>query len=106
MSDLGIIEKRTIYQIPEGEDLYLPYVGSDPWPERTVTIHGDMLPVEQQAIPWCTFHRRPLGTGAGGGDFNPMDETCAHPPENVPMPEIYDCVISTGGPEHKWWVDV
>ncbi len=59
-----------------------------------------------KAIPWCTFHHRPLGTGAGGGDFNPMDETCAYPPENVPMPEIYDCVISTGGLEHKWWVDI
>ncbi len=81
-------ETRTHYQL---KDLYLP---------------PKMVRHEQRAIPWCTFHDRPLGTGAGGGDFNPMDETCAYPPENVPMPEIYDCVISTGGLEHKWWVDV
>ncbi len=96
MTDLGTIEKRTIYQIPEVEDFYSPYV-SGLWPSGMVTVDGDMVPVEQHAIPWCTFHHRPLGT-----DF----KTCAHPPEKVPMPEIYDCVISTGGPEHKWWVDV
>ncbi len=97
---------RTVYRIPEGEGFHSPYVGSEPWSEGTVTVDGDMMPVEQQAISWCTFHHRPLGTGAGGGDFNPMDETCAYPPENAPMPEIYDCVISTGGLGHKWWVDL
>ncbi len=80
--------------------LWKPIQGADIHLTEPIEVVG------QQAIPWCTFHNRPLGTGAGGGDFNPMDETCAYPPKNVPMPEIYDCEISTGGPDHKWWVDL
>ncbi len=59
-----------------------------------------------EAIPWCTFHDRPLGTGAGGGDFNPLDEACFVPPTAKDILGLYDCVISTGGPDHKWWVDL
>ncbi len=101
MSDLGTIEKRTVYQIPEGKDLYSPYVGSDPWPERTVTIHGDMLPVEQHAISWCTFHNSPE---KGGGFCWHNHDVLLNP--KVPLVRLGDCVISTSGPEHKWWVDV
>ena len=105
MTDIGTIEKRTVYRIPEGNSKFPSlYVGTDPWPEGTVVIDGDMMPVEQDAIPWCTFHKRPLGTGAGGDYL--MSEVCAAPPTETDIPEIYDCVISTGGPEHKWWVDV
>ena len=106
MTDIREIEKRTVYRIPDDFMVHAPYVRSEPWTEGTVTVDGDMMPVEQQAIPWCTFHDRPLGTGAGGGDFNPLDEACAVPPTTKDTLGLYDCVISTGGPSHKWWVDL
>ncbi len=102
MTDIGTIEKRTVYRIPEEEGFHSPYVGKDH--QLVFGVDGDMMPVEQDAIPWCTFHKRPLGTGAGGDYL--MSEVCAAPPTETDIPEIYDCVISTGGPEHKWWVDV
>ena len=47
--------------------------------------------INREAIPWCTLHdrmiflKRPLDCGA------PLDDE--------------ECVISTGGPDHKWWKD-
>ena len=100
MTDIGTIEKRTVYRIPEGEGFHSPYVGSEPWSEGTVTVDGDMMPVEQQAIPWCTTH-----------DISkdiPNPNPAADRPGDCFLAEYREgeCVISTWGPDHKWWVDV
>ncbi len=97
MTDIGTIEKRTVYRIPEGDSKFpLLYVGTDPWPEGTVVIDGDMMPVKQQAIPWCTDHDRMYEKGVWEGSTFCDKGTMMEGP----------CHISTGGPDHKWWVDL
>ena len=56
--------------------------------------------VGQQAIPWCTTH-----------DISkdiPNPNPAADRPEDCLLAEYREgeCVISRGGPKHKWWVDV
>ena len=58
--------------------------------------------VGQQAIPWCTTHKRSVERGAQLLD-KPV--VCSFHTD-MRDPDYGDCVISTGGPEHKWWVDV
>ncbi len=97
MSDLGTIEKRTVYQIPEGEGFHSPYVESEPWSEGTVTVDGDMMPVEQHAIPWCITHdMKAVIVQDGIRGFCPLLGKRNDDP----------CVVSQGGLEHKWWVDL
>ncbi len=106
MTDIGTIEKRTVYRIPEGEGFHTPYVGSEPWPEGTVTVDGDMMPVEQQAIPWCTTHDSPAHMYRAYS-LPPTKSTHCHIAHKLGKPHRgTDCDWSLGGPEHKWWVDV
>ncbi len=55
---------------------------------------GEWESQTQQAISWCTFHDFP-DTFKGK---SPMCWKAKAP--------FTDCVWSTGGLEHKWWVDV
>ena len=55
---------------------------------RTVVIATYLLRL-QEAIPWCTFHKRSV--------VFPESGLCADGPVG--------CMISTGGPDHKWWRD-
>ena len=55
----------------------------------------------QEAIPWCTFHDSPE---KGGGFCWHNHDVLLNP--KVPLVRLDDCVVSTGGPDHKWWVDV
>ncbi len=103
MSDLGTIEKRTIYRIPEVEDFYSPYV-SGLWPSGKVTVDGDMVPVEQQAITWCTTH-----SSSGQGPSR-MGVACHYSALRQATKRGLDilemCEFSDGGLEHKWWRDL
>ena len=45
-----------------------------------------------KAIPWCTTH-----------DSRVEDDYCHHADRSH---NIGDCIVSTGGPEHKWWMDL
>ncbi len=64
---------------------------TSPETRRVHTGLGDDR-IDQTAIPWCTVHDaskieadwRPATCGAGDGQA---------------------CLISTGGPDHKWWRD-
>ena len=49
------------------------------------------------AIPWCTTHEQAAIPG------NITMPACRHA---VDVDQVEDCVISMGGPDHKWWVDV
>ena len=46
--------------------------------------------VDQKAIPWCTTH---------DGTMIPDEPSCDVRFDEKP------CVLSTGGSDHKWWVD-
>ena len=73
------LETRRVAVIPKGG-----LEGAVPWGK-------------QEAIPWCTTH----------DDFA-HDTTCSafivavEHDSDVPAA----CVISMGGPDHKWWVDI
>ena len=59
------------------------------------TSLADHTLVDQRAIPWCTTH------DAEQADY---DDICW---KGVWRPNAGGvCVISTGGPDHKWWKDV
>ena len=78
MTDIRVPEKRTVFRLAKSV-----------WHSR----------VTQQAIPWCTTHDSKV-TDPVDGD----PDTCARgewEPQLVGL-----CEISTGGPEHKWWVDL
>jgi len=75
-------EIRTHYQL---KDLYLP-----PLPPK-------MVRHEQRAIPWCTTHEQASIPG------NTTMLVCRHA---VDVDQVDDCVVSTGGSGHKWWVDI
>ncbi len=86
--DFAPPEIRTHYQL---KDLYLP---------------PKMVRHEQEAIPWCIAHNSQLPSGAAE-----HDNRCwfswhygIKGPDGERMG--VDCEISTGGPEHKWWVDL
>ena len=96
MTDIQEIEKRTVYRIPDDFMVHAPYVGSEPWTEGTMTVDGDMMPVEQQAIPWCITHDLKYDEATFEGIQYCDDGTLMGEP----------CHISTGGPHHKWWVDL
>ena len=83
MSDLGTIEIRHIMKVKTAEDTY------------SVSTTG---PITQQAILWCTTHDSKL---IARGDMcqDKSWSTLAGLDSGV-------CVISTGGPEHKWWRDI
>ena len=50
---------------------------------------------KRTAIPWCTIHDNIAGTTENGcKGFTKWD-----------VKSGYDCMISTGGPDHKWWKD-
>ncbi len=96
--------KRTVYRIPEGEGFHTPYVGNEPWTEGTVTVDGDMMPVEQEAILWCTTHS---SSGQGPSRRGVACHYSALRQATKRGLDILEpCEFSTGGPEHKWWVDV
>ena len=68
---------RTHYQL---KDLYLP---------------PKLVRREQQAIPWCIAHNSKgvlPGLVCDLAQFTEFEST--------------PCEISTGGPEHKWWMDL
>ena len=49
----------------------------------------------REAIPWCTTHNRDAYVTTGGcGDVRYSDEC---------YEDTTRCVVSTGGPDHKWW---
>ena len=109
MTDLGTTEKRKMYLIPVGEGFFEPYVGSEPWSGGTVTVDGDMMPVEQRAISWCTTH------SSSGQGPSPRGVACHYSAlrqatklrDRLSGLDILEpCEFSTGRPEHKWWVDV
>ena len=81
MTDIGTIEERTVYRL-----------ANSVWHDTVV----------QRAIPWCTFHKRSVERGAQLLD-KPV--ACSFHTD-MRDPDYGDCVISTGGPEHKWWVDL
>ena len=60
-----------------------------------VSSHRGKAVLKQQAIPWCTAH------GSKGTKDGPDCDLKLFA-EDFGIP----CVISTGGPDHKWWVDV
>lgn len=64
---------------------------------RTIFLGTMPEPITQTPIPWCTTHDsygyvRPKGL-----------------PDACQQAEAYGweglCVISTGGPDHRWWQD-
>ncbi len=57
-----------------------------------VTSLGDQTIVDQTGIPWCTAHKTSLPDA---------DDWCWKMGSDKA-----DCVISRGGLDHKWWVDV
>ena len=66
-----------------------------PWnPDRfrsVITSLEDQTIIEQTAIPWCTEHDVTM---------IPDEPSCdARYNENP-------CVLSVGGPDHRWWQDV
>ena len=62
---------------------------------RGVITSFDKPICNQEAIPWCTTHDNIAGTTEKGcKGFTRWNATSG-----------YDCVISTGGSDHKWWVD-
>ena len=68
-----------------------------PWnPDRfrsVITSVTDHTIIDQEAIPWCTKHDHMAERTRDGNWLN----ECAFDPEF--------CMISTGGPDHKWWCD-
>ena len=53
-------------------------------------------PFTQQPIPWCIPHD---DMAAGSGD------RCRGFSFYGTKWDVNECIISTGGPDHKWWVD-
>ncbi len=51
---------------------------------------------EQVAIPWCTAHN-------DMASWDALDEQCWA--RSHQGPGEGECVISMGGPDHKWWKD-
>ena len=64
-----------------------------PWtPDRfrsVITSLADHTIIDQEAIPWCTNHDNPS-----------TDTECWWGGVGQKV-----CIISTGGPAHKWWRD-
>ncbi len=53
------------------------------------------------AIPWCTTHDSPKDD-----TFTEFDVCQTHRINRRFAPKDYLCQILTGGPDHKWWVDL
>jgi hypothetical protein len=61
---------------------------------ETQWISRSHIGFRRWAIPWCTTHNA-QGT--------PLQSCWVG---NTPYTDAHkDCVISTGGPDHRWWVD-
>ena len=65
--------------------------------------------IKREAIPWCTTHNQiALGVDAYAVCYDPA-QVPAHQldywGQSEPAPNRDGCVISTGGPDHKWWKD-
>ena len=69
-------ETRTLYEWPDANEVTDAYV--------------------QEAIPWCVKH------DSMAEDNYMCDVEVGSPTDKNVKP---DCVVSTGGPDHKWWKD-
>lgn len=49
--------------------------------------------IKREPIPWCTTHNTSVGAESSVCDYGDLSGHGG-------------CVISTGGPDHKWWRDV
>lgn len=61
---------------------------------RVISDPRSLPPLEwiQEAIPWCTTHDASVGAESPVCDYGDLS---GHG----------NCVILTGGPDHKWWKD-
>ena len=77
-----------------------------PWnPDRfrsVITSLEDHTIIDQEAIPWCTTHDMNVTIGHKYRTWI-WDGCIAAVTEW--RDDTDSCVISTGGPDHKWWFD-
>ena len=74
---------------------------------RVVAIKGEPVS-NQQAIPWCTTHDEKLPNGPELEKDEPrcwFDYFYGVKDSDGNRIDPLMCVISTGGPDHKWWKD-